>query len=101
MPMGYSQNEPLRAIPPWQLEIRIKGHLLLSEQAELKAYVLQRGGIFKTEDRSDHTLWSIEMPTDGATAVIAQQHLAATLARIVRGDRIDSMLTGIKRGWRA
>lgn len=101
MPMGHSLNEPLRAIPPWRIEVRIKGNLQLTEQAELKAYVLQRGGIFRAEDRSDHTLWSIDMPADGATAVIAQAHVATTLARIVKGDRVDSALLGIKRGWRA
>lgn len=101
MPMGHSLNEPLHAIPAWRLEVRIKGNLLLGEQAELKAYVLRRGGIFRAEDRSDHTLWSMELPTDGATAVLAQAHMAATLARIVRGDRVDSILMGCKRGWRA
>ena len=101
MPMGYSQNEPLRAIPPWRLEVRIKGNLLLTEQAQLKAYVLQRGGTFRAEDRPDHTLWSIEVSADGATAVIAQQHVTAMLVRIIRGDRIDSILVGCKRGWRA
>lgn len=101
MPQGHSLSEPVKAIPPWRLEVRIKGNLLLGEQAELKAYVLQRGGTFRAEDRSDHTLWSIDMPTDGATALIAQQHVAATLARIIRGDRVDSILLGCKRGWRA
>lgn len=101
MPMGYSLSEPVRAIPAWRFEVRIKGHLLLSEQAELKAYILGRGGVFRAEDRADHTLWSMEVPADGPTAAVAQLHISTTLARIIRGDRVDTMLIGLKRGYRA
>lgn len=98
MPMGRSQNEPVRPPPPWRVDIKIRGNLLLSEQAALKAFVITRGGVIRDEPRGEDIVYLIQMPSAGPNCQRIIAHVADRVAQAVHGDRIEAMIVGCRRG---
>lgn len=86
------------AIPSWQVDILMRGNLLISQEQAFKGWIASRGGILaRTLKEHEDIIWSAQLKTRGASALLVYNWALIKLQELCPGDRIDAIKLGVKR----
>lgn len=83
--------EKVNTEPKWQVNILIKGNLLISQEKAFRAWIGTRGGVSRREVvENENLVWHAQFVSTGANCLMVQDWVVVQLRKLCPGDRLNA-----------